>query len=255
MLRVLKYVSLDILKNKIVVVYAVMLALFAWSAFGLEDNTSKGTLTALNLILLTVPLMSVLFSTIYIYNSSEFIELLVSHPVKRSVIWQSLFAGLSISLALAFILGAGIPILIFVSLRSALIMILSGILLSVIFVAIAFLSSVLTRDKARGIGISILLWLYFTLLFDGMILFLFFRFSEYPIENTAVFLTALSPVDLCRILILLHLDVAAMLGYTGAIFKDTFGSFWGLLVSFFLLLLWIFVPYVWSLYKFRKKDL
>jgi Cu-processing system permease protein len=255
MMRILKYVSLDILKNKIVIAYAIMLALFSWSVFGLEDNASKGVLSVLNVILLTVPLMSVLFATIYVYNSNEFIELLVSHPVRRSMIWKALFAGLSLSLVAAFVFGAGIPILLFADFATAMMMIISGSFLSVIFVAIAFLSSILTRDKAKGIGISILLWLYFALLFDGLVLFLFFQFADYPIEKFVVLLSALSPVDLCRILILLQLDVSAMLGYTGAVFKDYFGTGIGLSLSFLLLILWIVVPFMISVIKFRRMDL
>lgn len=140
-------------------------------------------LTLLNIILLTVPLVAILFSTIYIYKSSEFIELLVSHPIKRSKIWWSLFAGLASSLAIAFIVGAGIPILIYVDFLKAFMMLSVGILITIIFVAIAFLSSILCRDKAKGIGVSILLWLYFALLFDGVVLFLMFQFSDYPIEK------------------------------------------------------------------------
>ncbi|RZJ81994.1 MAG: ABC transporter permease [Flavobacterium sp.] len=255
MMRILKYVILDILKNKIVIAYAIMLALFSWSAFGLEDNSAKGLLTVLNIVLLTVPLMSVLFATIYVYNSGEFIELLVSHPVKRSKIWKALFAGLSLSMVTAYVLGAGIPLLIFAEWDIALMMIAVGSLLSVIFVALAFLSSILTRDKAKGIGTSIMLWLYFALLFDGLVLFLFFQFADYPIEKAVVFLSALSPIDLSRILILLRLDVSAMLGYTGAIFKNSFGSDWGLVVSFVLLSIWITLPFYISLRKFRSKDL
>ncbi len=255
MTRVLRYVALDILKNKIVLVYMLMLALFSWSAFALEDNTSKGLLTVLNIVLLTVPLVSVLFATIYVYNSSEFIELLVSHPVKRSMIWKALFTGLSVSLVVAYIIGAGVPLLIFAEWDIALIMIISGSLLSVIFVAVAFLSSILTRDKAKGIGVSIMLWLYFALLFDGLVLFLFFQFADYPIEKVVVLLSALSPVDLCRILILLRLDVSAMLGYTGAVFKDSFGNSWGLLLSFVLLILWVAIPFAISLKRFKKRDL
>ncbi len=255
MLRILKYVALDILKNRIVIAYAVMLALFSWSAFSLEDNAAKGLLTVLNIVLLTVPLVSILFSTIYVYNSNEFIELLVSHPVNRGMIWKALFTGLSLSMVAAYLVGAGIPLLLFADAGTALIMIAAGALLSVIFVALAFLSSVLTRDKAKGIGISIMLWLYFALLFDGLVLFLFFQFSDYPIEKPVVLLSALSPVDLCRILILLRLDVSAMMGYTGAIFRQFFGSSWGLVISFMLLLLWIAVPFFVSLRKFKKKDL
>lgn len=255
MIQLLKYVALDILKNRVVIAYTIILSLFSWAAFGLEDNASKGVLTVLNLVLLTVPLMSVLFSTIHIYNSNEFIELLVSHPVKRSKIWKALFIGLSISMVSAYIIGAGIPLLIFADLDIALMMIVSGSFLSVIFVALAFLSSVVTRDKAKGIGISIMLWLYFALLFDGLVLFLFFQFADYPIEKAVVVLSALSPVDLCRILILLRLDVSAMLGYTGAVFKNSFGSDWGLILSFILLTLWVMIPFYISLIKFRKKDL
>ena len=123
MTRILKYIALDILKNKIVIAYTIMLALFSWSAFGLEDNTSKGALTVLNIVLLTVPLVSVLFTTIYVYNSNEFIELLVSHPVKRSLIWKSLFAGLAGSLVVAYLLGTGIPLILFTDPGTAAIMI------------------------------------------------------------------------------------------------------------------------------------
>ncbi len=255
MLRILKYVALDIFKSKVVIAYTIMLALFSWSAFGLEDNASKGVLTVLNIILLTVPLMSVLFATIYVYNSNEFIELLVSHPVKRSMIWKALFMGLSVSLAGAFWLGTGIPLFIFAPLDTALMITVSGSLLTVIFVAIAFLSSILTRDKAKGIGVSIMLWLYFALLFDGLVLFLFFQFADYPIEKFVVGLSALSPVDLCRILILLRLDVSAMMGYTGAVFQNYFGNSWGLGLSFLLLIVWVAVPFFISLKKFREKDL
>ncbi|HSC54889.1 MAG TPA: ABC transporter permease subunit [Phnomibacter sp.] len=255
MRRILKYVALDILKNKIVIAYTLILALFAWSVFSLEDSSTKGLMTILNIVLLIVPLVSILFSTIYVYNSNEFVELVVSHPVKRSIIWRAMFTGLSSSLTLAYVLGVGIPLLLYADAITALIMIVAGSLLSVIFVSLAFLSSILTRDKAKGIGISIMLWLYFALLFDALVLFLFFQFADYPIEKPMVLLSTLSPVDMCRILILLRLDVSVMMGYTGAIFKNYFGSNWGLLTSFFVLLLWIVVPFRLSLRKFKRKDL
>ena len=253
--RIIKFVILDIIKNKIVLAYTVLLAVFSWSAFGLEDNSAKGLLTLLNIVLLIVPLVSILFSTIYIYNSAEFIELLLSQPIERKKIWQSLFAGLSLSLVFAYLIGAGIPLLLFANQAVGLMMIAVGCIISVVFVAIAFLGAILSRDKAKGIGVSILLWLYFALLFDGLVLFLLFQLSEYPIEKMMVGIVATSPIDLARILILLHLDVSAMMGYTGAIFKDFFGSTTGLIVAFALLLLWIIAPFFLSLRIFKRKDL
>ena len=253
--RIIKIVFLDILKNKIILAYTLILALLSWSSFGLEDNSAKGLLTILNVILFTVPLVSILFSTIYLYNSSEFIELLLSQPIKRRKIWLSLFVGLSASMVLAFFIGAGIPLLLNAPDSVGIMMVIVGCLISIVFVALAFLSSIITRDKAKGIGIAIMTWLYFALLFDGMVLFLLFQFSEYPIEKAMVGITAFSPIDLARIQILLHLDQSAMMGYTGAIFKDFFGTWLGLILSFLLLCLWVVIPFFISILKFKNKDL
>lgn len=255
MKRLINIILLDILKNRIVLAYTVILGILSWSSFALEDNSAKGLLTVLNVILFTVPLVSVLFATIYLYNSSEFIELLLGQPVKRSKIWLSLFFALSGSMVLSFCIGAGIPLLMYSPDEVGFMMIATGCLISVIFVALAFLSSILTRDKAKGIGIAIMAWLYFALLFDGMVLFLLFQLSEYPIENAMVGITALSPIDLARIQILLQLDVSAMMGYTGAIFKEFFGTATGLVISFLLLCLWAIIPFVISMRKFRRRDL
>ena len=253
--RIVKFIVLDILKNKIVLVYTLILAVLAWSVFSLEDNSTKGILTLLNVVLLTVPLVSVIFSTIYLFNSSEFIELLLSQPINRSKIWWSLFFGLVISLLLSFFIGVGIPILIYAPGDVGFMMLLVGLFISTVFVSIAFLSSIITRDKAKGIGISIMLWLFFALLFDGIVLFLLFQLADYPIEKMMVGITALNPIDLARILILLHLDVSAMMGYTGAIFKDFFGTSLGVVLVFIILSLWIAIPYWVSLVKFKRKDL
>jgi Cu-processing system permease protein len=175
--------------------------------------------------------------------------------VNRARIWGSLFIGLVSSLMLSFLIGAGIPILIYSSIDIGLIMLLVGIGISTVFVSIAFLSSIITRDKAKGIGISIMLWLFFALLFDGLVLFLLFQLSDYPIEKIMVLITAFNPIDLARILILLHLDASAMMGYTGAIFKEFFGSVTGMIIDFIILLLWIIIPFLISRRLFKRKDL
>ncbi|MFA5557708.1 MAG: ABC transporter permease subunit [Flavobacteriaceae bacterium] len=253
--KIIKIIFLDILKSKIIIAYTLMLAILSWSSFVLEDNETKGVLTILNVILFTVPLVSVLFSTIYVYNSSEFVEMLLSQPVKRKKIWIGLFSGLSLSLVLAFLIGSGIPLLVYSPDKVGVMMIVMGSLISVIFASLACLGSIMTRDKAKGIGIAIMLWLYFALIFDGIVLFLLFQLSEYPIENAMVGITTLNPIDLARIQILLELDVSAMMGYTGAVFKKVLGTSSGLMISFALLCLWFVVPFWISLKKFIKKDL
>jgi Cu-processing system permease protein len=255
MKKIIKYVIIDILRNKIMLAYTLFLLLISLSVFNLEDNAAKGLLSLLNIILIIVPLVSILFSAIYIYNSAEFLELLVSQPLKRKTIWLSVFTGLAVSLAVAFFVGAGIPILLYEATATGFMMLGTGLLLSVIFVAIAMFAAVKTRDKAKGIGITILLWLYFSLLFDGLVLFLLFQFADYPLEKAMVGVSILNPIDLSRILILLKMDVSALMGYTGAIFKNFFGTHTGVILSFLILVIWVVLPTWLSLRTFNRKDL
>lgn len=255
MRKIIKYVIIDILRNKIILAYTIFLLLLSLSIFNLEDSSAKGILSLLNIVLIIVPMVSILFAAIYVYNSSEFLELLVSQPLKRRTIWLSIFSGLAFSLVLSFFTGIGIPVLMYEFSATGITLIVSGILLTVIFVAVAMLAAVMIRDKARGIGAVILLWLYFSLLFDGIVLFILFQFADYPMEKTMVGITAFNPIGLSRIMVLLKMDVSAMMGYTGAVFKDFFGTTAGMLTSFVVLLLWIALPAWLSVRKFNRKDL
>jgi Cu-processing system permease protein len=255
MKKIIKYVILDILRNRIMIAYTLFLLLISFSVFNLEDNPDKGILSLVNIVLIIVPLVSVVFSTIYVYNSSEFIELLVSQPLKRGRLWSSIFTGLALSLSLAFLAGVGIPILLYNPSASGMIMMLSGIALSIIFVSIALLASVLTRDKAKGIGVAILLWFFFTLIYDGIVLFALFQFADYPMEQPMIAMTSLNPVDLARVLMLLKLDISALMGYSGALFQSFFGGNGGMMYSAFVLILWAVIPFWLSVRKFKTKDL
>ena len=255
MKKIIKYIMTDILRSRIMIIYTLVLLATSLSLFSLEDNANKGLLSLLNIVLIIVPLFSLLFSTIYIYNSAEFIELLVSQPLQRKNIWLSFSIGLALSLSLAFIIGIGMPVLIFQFNAIGFLLFIVGILLSIIFVAIALWAAVQIRDKAKGIGMAILLWIYFSLLFDGFVLFLLFQFSDYPLEKPMILVSALNPIDLGRILILLKLDISAMMGYTGAIFKDFFGTIAGVAIAFMTLALWIAIPLYYSTRKFNRKDL
>jgi Cu-processing system permease protein len=253
--KIARFILFDILKNKIVIFYTIILFVLSWSVLGLEDNYTKATLSLLNIVLLVVPLVSIIFSTIYVYNSSQFMELLLSQPIPRSKIWFNIFLGLSTALVLAFLVGCGIPILLYSSIETGFSLIINGVLLSVIFTSFAMLSAILSRDRAKGIGISIFIWLFFSIIYDGILLILMFQFADYPIEGIMATLTGLNPVGLSRIFVLLQLNISAMLGYAGAVFQKSFGSGGGMILSMAILVIWASLPFIISLIKFNKKDL
>ena len=253
--RLFLYVAKDILRNRVLLLYALLLGLFSFGLFGLEDTASKGLLSMLNIVLMVVPLVSIVFSTIYVYNSSEFIELLLAQPLARSTIWLGFYLGLAGALSMAFLLGVGLPTLLFRPDATGMTLLGAGLLLSLAFASLSMLATVATRDKARGIGLALLLWLFFSLLFDGILMFVLFQFADYPIERYMIAISMLNPIDLCRVLVLMQLDVSALMGYTGAIFKDFFGTTAGMAASLAALLAWVVLPLFASLRLFKRKDL
>jgi Cu-processing system permease protein len=233
----------------------MFLLLVSFSLFQLEENESKAILGLLNIVLIVVPLISMIFTTIHYYNSYEFIELMLSQPLSRTRIILSEYGGVALSLLSAFFVGVGLPVLLFAFNETGIALLLTGGALTLVFTSIAFLASVKARDKARGIGSALLLWFYFALIYDGLILLLLFSFSEYPMEKFTLLLSALNPIDLGRIFIMLKMDVSALMGYTGALYKDFFGSGTGVLFTVGIMLLWILLPLWWALQSFKKKDL
>jgi len=254
-MKLSRYVLYDILRNKIVIAYTIFLFVISMSLFRMEENNGKAMLSLLNILLIVVPLISMIFATIHYYNSYEFIELMLSQPMSRTKILLSEYTGVALSLVTAFLIGVGIPIVVFSLDATGLAMIFTGCALTLVFTSIAFWASVKSKDKARGIGFALLLWFYFSLIYDGLILLILFSFSDYPLEKLTLVLSALNPVDLGRIFIMLKMDVSALMGYTGALYQDFFGSFSGMLFTTGIMLLWAVLPLYAAVRTFRKKDL
>lgn len=255
MKTIIKYVLLDLLKNKIILVYTIILAVLAISVLSLDNNPSKGLLSLLNVTLLFVPIITILFATIYFFNSIEFTELLLSQPIKRQKVLFAQYAAVAFSMSAAYAVGVGLPLLFLVSGTASLVLVITGVLLTLIFSALALLIFVKSKDKTKGIGIAIGTALFFTLLFDGLLLGFIFSFSEYPIDEAVIGIIAFNPVDLARVLMLLQLDVAVLMGYSGALFKKFLGSATGSIFSVGCMLFWVIVPLIISGRTFKRKDL
>jgi Cu-processing system permease protein len=255
MMKLSKYVLYDILRSKIIIAYTLFLFIVSISMFQMEENSSKGMMSLLNIVLIVLPLVSLVFTTIHYYNSYEFIELMSSQPMSRTRILLSEFAGVAISLLSSFFIGVGIPVLLFAANDTGFALLFTGSMLTLVFCSLAFFASVRSRDKARGIGFALLLWFYFALIYDGLVLLILFSFSDYPLEKLTLLLSALNPIDLGRIFIMLKMDVSALMGYTGALYKDFFGSGTGILFTTGIMLLWVIIPLWLSVRRFGKKDL
>jgi Cu-processing system permease protein len=259
MLKILKYSIYDLLRSRWSYVYFIFYLILGFVLLFLNNDVNKAIITLMNIIIVLTPLIGTIFGVMYYYNSKEFTELLLAQPIKRSNIFMGQYLGVSLSLTLSLVLGIGIPFVLYGLFRSSAIfdfglLIVVGAFLNFIFVALAYNIALSNENKIKGFGYAILMWLFLAVVYDGIFMILAIKFKEYPLDSFALGAMMLNPIDLSRILILLKLDISALLGYTGAVFKQFFGTNQGLVVSLMVLSLWVVIPLFRMYKKLFNKD-
>jgi Cu-processing system permease protein len=241
--------------------------LFAYAAFFLVvadallrfGGADKALLSLTSVTLFIVPLVALVFGTVFLDDAREFTELLLAQPVTRRQLYTGLYLGLTLPLAAAFVIGAAIPFAVHrigdprlgISLG---VLLAVGVTLTFVFSALAFVVAAFVDDRLRRMGTAIALWLVTAVLYDGLVLVLAMLLADYPIERTMLGLTLGNPVDLARVLLLLRFDVSALMGYTGAVFQQFFGGALGIAIASTALALWVTLPVALGLRAFRKRD-
>lgn len=255
MLKVFKYTLLDLARNRFVLGYAALMLLIAQGLFMLEGDPMKALLSLVQVVLALVPLITVVFTVVYLYDIQEFTQLLAVQPIARRAILGGQLLALAAALLVAQMVGLGLPLLLHIPTMASLILGVAGSALVLVFVALGALIALRQREKARGVGLSLAVWLLFVLVYDAVLMGLMFALSDYPIEPFVVPMAGANPIDLARTLVMLEVDLAAMMGYSGAIYKNFFGSTAGMCVAAMILLLWVALPAWRGFVVFRKKDL
>lgn len=255
MWKVYKYTLLDLARNRFALGYAFLLLLMSIGLFMLEADNIKALISLSQVVLALVPLLALVFTIIYFYNQYEFTVLLAVQPLRRQSITRAQFLAVSTAMLLSFLFGAGLPVAAYAPGAIGWTLLLTGSALTVVFCALGMFIAVLQKDRAKAVGIGLASWVFLVLVYDSLLLWLMFSFSDRPIEPLIVPLAALNPIDLSRILIMLKIDLAALLGYTGAVYQQFFGSLGGILVSFFMLLQWALIPSWGAVRAFAQKDL
>ncbi|MEN7546896.1 ABC transporter permease [Rapidithrix thailandica] len=259
MFKILKYSFFDLIRSYWSLTYMLFYLIVTSSLLYFSGDLLKGIISLSSIILILTPLIGTIFGIMYYYNSRDFTELLLAQPIRRKAIFMGQYLGLSLSLSSSFLLGTGLPFLFYGIQVSGEIwnfftLLLSGALLTCIFTAFAYWIGLAHENRIKGFGLAIVLWLLLALIYDGLFLLSLVLFEEYPIEKLAIGATLFNPIDLSRILVMLKLDISALLGYTGAVFKKFFGTGLGISCSISALIIWVIIPVTGILVKGRKKD-
>jgi Cu-processing system permease protein len=211
-----------------------------------------------SIVLFVVPLIAIVFGTVYLYNAREFVELILAQPVDRRQTYCGLYLGLTLPLIVAFVVGLSVPFVLNGLDASAwgrlAALIVAGVVLTCVFTAIATSIAVKCEDRLRGLGAAIGVWLLVTIVYDGFVLLVLAVLSDYPLERVTLGLMMANPIDIARVGLLLRFDGAAMMGYTGAVFLKFFIGSSGMVVATLALAAWIIAPIAFGVRVFQRKD-
>ncbi len=257
--KILKYGFLDLIRSNWLILYTAFYLIVSVGVLMANGDISKSVISLLNVIIILIPLIATLYGIIYYYNSRDYVEMLLAQPITRKSIFMGQFLGLSLSLSTSFVVGTLIPFVFFGVFRSAYLMhflflLIAGVFLTFIFCGLSYLLGLANDNKLKGFGLAILLWLFFAIVYDGVVVISLVKYEDYPLEKFTMLSTLINPIDLSRVFIMLKFDTAALFGYTGALFNKFFGSSLGVIVSVAALSLWSIIP-TWLIVRTaNKKD-
>ncbi len=259
MLKIVSYVIKDLLRNRWTLFYLIFYLLLGFAILTFSGDFSKSMVSFLQIILILTPLIGTLFGVMYYYNSRDFIELLLAQPIRRRDVFIGQWLGVSISLGSSLFIGLGIPFLWYfaqydVAGDQFIMLLLLGFALGSIFTGLSMAVSISTDNKIRGFGYALVLWLLLAVVYDGFFLLALVALRDYPLEKFALVATVFNPIDLARITILLKLDISALMGYTGAVFREFLGSTMGMLTSASILIVWMALPFFLITLISKKRD-
>jgi Cu-processing system permease protein len=258
-LKIVRYELRNVLRSRWVLAYALFFFLITEALLRLGGSSPRALLSLLNVVVLLIPLVTIVFGTIYWHGAREFTELLLAQPVRRSTLFHGLFAGLVLPLTAAFAVGVTLPLALHRAITGDTVallalMLAAGAALTGVFGALAVLIAGLVDDRLRGLGLALGTWLLLTIGYDAMLLGVTILFADRPLEGPLLALTFANPVDLARVLLVLRFDVAALMGYTGAVFQQQLGGTLGTLGALGGLAAWTIIPGLLALRAFRRHD-
>ena len=153
--KVMKYAFFDLLRSRWLIVYTAFFAIATAGLLYFGDEPVQAALSALNLVLLIVPLVALMLGMNYYYYTRDFVQLILTQPVSRPSVFIGQYAGVALPLAGAFVVGTGVPFLVYafsapVNVSMVVSLLVSGALISLVFTALAFWLGIANEERPRA---------------------------------------------------------------------------------------------------------
>ncbi len=209
-----------------------------------------------------IPLFALVLGVVSFVTHPEYLELLVTQPISRTRVLVGRYLGLCLTVLGAAGLGFGLPGAVIAmaagtegALRYLAVIVYLG-LLAMAFTGIALLVTLLAKRRQVALGIALGVWIFFELVYGLLMLGSTLYLPEKVLKTSLLIGLLGNPVDLARVLSLLHIGGPQLFGPAGATLVKLTGSpTVATLVGVVGLLLWVVVPLLVAVQLFKHQDL
>jgi Cu-processing system permease protein len=256
----------DRIRNRWVLAVALVFTVFSLviSYFG---GAQQGTLgprsiefviaSLVSLVIYLVPLIALLLGFDAIVGERErgSLDLLLALPITRLELLLGKYLGLAVALILSTVAGfALMAVLLYMQfgwrgLYNYLGFVLSSVLLGLVFLSLALLVSVISRERTRASGLAIALWFGFVLVFDLVLLGVLVGTAGRFGGGAIAWLLLLNPTDVFRILNVFSLDEMRSLYGLATLMPAAMAN---PLIMGGVMLAWIVLPLGLASWRFRS---
>jgi Cu-processing system permease protein len=247
----------DVLRSRWLFGYAIFFLLTTEGLLRFGGDATRALVSLTSIVLFIVPLAAIVFATVYVHRAREFIELLLAQPVGRSAMFAGTYGAMAVSLSAGLVVGVGTPFV----LRggagvagAAAVLVGTGVALTLVFAGAGVALALRTDDRLRAFGLALGAWACTALAYDAVMLVLATAMAGAPLERPLLAATFANPIDLARVVMLMHLDISALMGYTGASFTRFFDASSGTVIAAASLAAWAAGPALLGARLFRRKD-
>jgi Cu-processing system permease protein len=249
----------DVARSRWLLLYTLFFFAASEGLLQFSGGEAKALASLASLVVLVIPLATIVFGTVYVYNARDFVELVLAQPVRRRDLLLGLYLGLVLPPAVGFVVGTSLPFFLhgLATGRAApalFALLAVGSALTGVFTGLALAIALRTDDRLRGLGLAIATWLVLAVVYDGLVLLGVTMLADHPLERAMIALMLANPIDLGRVALLLELDAAALMGYTGAALQRVLGTAAGAALAGAALAGWIVGPAIVAMRRFQRKD-
>lgn len=221
-------------------------------------SSTIASLSSLSVFIIPLIALLLCYDSFVGEQESGTLLLLMTYPISHAQLLGGKFIGQGLIITLATIVGFGSAgVLLTFTLNAAEVatafglFILTSTLLGLSFITLAYLISLLASEKSKAAGIALMLWLFFVLIFDLVLLAVLVGGSDILTQHALVQLMMLNPADLFRLINLSSLNSSDVNGVLAVAINSSYSTSNLLLVMFG----WILIPLSAALLIFRKKTL